>query len=144
TIVRKIRLLVVLFVFLGGAACSEPAEINKNVAPAANANVKSPEPATPAPPAATSAPATANLQPVTLPVLDAFFSQESFAAELKSKLQLTDEQVTKLKTIARQETAKLTESGDDTSSDGKATAAREHAIQQTKAAIGEEKTQQLI
>ena len=36
--------------------------------------------------------AAANL-PVTLPVLDAMFADEAFAGELKSKLQLTDEQV---------------------------------------------------
>src|SRR4030095_8227855 len=138
---QKIRLLAVLFSFIGGASCTEPAEINKNVSPPANSNAKS---VAPAPSPANSAPAAPNPQPVTLPVLDAFFSQENFAAELKSKLQLTDEQVTKLKTIARQETAKLSESGEDASSDGKATAAREHANQQIKAAIGDEKTQQLI
>lgn len=144
-VVRKIATLVVLFVFLGSAACTtEPIGTNKNASPAANTNAKSAEPTTPAPPAATTVTAPPNLQPVTLPVLDAFFAQENFASELKSKLQLTDEQVNKLKTIARQETAKLRERSGDEESSGKATAARERAYEQTKAAIGDQKTQQLI
>src|SRR5215213_6459641 len=44
--------------------------------------------------------------PVTLPVLDAFFADEAFAPALKAKLQLTDEQVERLRQLAREETAK--------------------------------------
>jgi len=47
--------------------------------------------------------------PVTLPVLDAMFSDESFAADLKSKLQLTDEQIDKLKTASSQAVSNLRE-----------------------------------
>src|SRR5215211_178758 len=45
--------------------------------------------------------------PVTLPVLDAFFADEAFAPALKAKLSLTDEQVERLRQLAREETAKL-------------------------------------
>jgi lipoprotein-anchoring transpeptidase ErfK/SrfK len=144
-ILRLTSALAVIVVLLAGVGClTEPTETNKNANPTANTNAKSAEPATPPPPAATTVNTPPNIQPVTLPVLDAFFAQENFAGELKAKLQLSDEQINKLRTIARQETAKLRESSDDVQSDGKATAAREHAYEQTRAAIGEEKTQQLI
>lgn len=143
-ILRLTSALAVIVVLLAGVSClTESTETNKNANPTANTNAKSAEPARPAPPAATIVNAPPNLQPVTLPVLDAFFAQENFAGELKSKLQLSDEQINRLRTIARQETAKLRESSDDVQSVGKATAAREHAYEETKAAIGEEKTQQL-
>lgn len=144
-ILRLTSALAVVVVLLAGVGClTESTETNKNANPAANTNAKSAEPATPAPPAAATVNAPPNLQPVTLPVLDAFFAQENFAGELKSKLQLSDEQVIRLRTIARQETAKLREGTEEDQSSGKATAAREHAYKETKAAIGEEKTQQLI
>src|SRR5882724_5229486 len=69
--------------------------------------------ATPAP-AATSSPSAspavesvANEQPLTLPVLDAFFADKSFPNLLTTRLQLTDEQIAKLKELAHSETAKL-------------------------------------
>ncbi|MDQ2855753.1 MAG: hypothetical protein M3R68_05455, partial [Acidobacteriota bacterium] len=40
---------------------------------------------------------TANAQRLTLPVLDAFFADESFSGLLKTRLELTDDQITKLK-----------------------------------------------
>src|SRR6185503_2166740 len=80
----------------------------------------------------------------TQPVLDAFFAQEGFAAELKAKLQLTDEQVSKLKNIARQETSKLREADADDQDTARATAARQDASEKIRSTIGEEKTQQLI
>jgi uncharacterized protein YoxC len=72
--------------------------------------------------------------PVTLPVLDAMFSDESFAGDLKSKLQLTDEQIDKLKNISRQATAGLRESDD---ASGSTRASMERASQQIKQVIGE-------
>ncbi len=86
--------------------------------------------------------ADANAMPVTLPLLDAFFADESFKPDLKTKLQLTDEQVNKLQTMAREETSKLRES-DKEETAGSTTAAREHASQQISVIIGEEKSQQL-
>src|SRR6476620_9670744 len=44
---------------------------------------------------------------VTLPVLDALFSDEAFKGELKSKLQLTEEQINSLSAIASDEVARL-------------------------------------
>jgi lipoprotein-anchoring transpeptidase ErfK/SrfK len=80
---------------------------------------------------------------VTLPLLDALFAQDdNFASELKSKLQLTDDQINKLKTVAREETSRLRESDDD-AHQGTTSAARRQAEQQITSAIGAEKAQQL-
>lgn len=80
--------------------------------------------------------------PVTLPILDAFFQDTTFTSELKTKLQLTDEQVEKLRKMAREETGKLREADADDHS-GTTAAARTRAAEQIKSIIGEEKTQQL-
>jgi len=75
-------------------------------------------------------------------VLDAFFADEAFAPALKAKLSLTDEQVERLRSMAREETAKLreTDAGDY---QGTTAAARDLASERIKAVIGDEKTQQL-
>jgi len=134
---------VAFVVLLAAAGCAteSPNPIANKTTPAANTNAAS-APAAPAAPVPAVI-ATPNTQPVTLPVLDAFFAQENFAAELKSKLQLTDQQVNELKNIARQETSRLRESNRDEYA-GKTTVAREDAYAKSKAAIGEAKTQELI
>ncbi|MEP7337227.1 MAG: L,D-transpeptidase [Acidobacteriota bacterium] len=100
---------------------------------------------TPAPtatPIPTPTPAIAIKElPVTLPVIDAlFFVDLNFATELKSKLQLTDEQITQLRQAAREETANLKETSDDSSMT--TTAAGEKAATKVSAIIGAEKAQQ--
>ncbi len=47
---------------------------------------------------------------VTLPVLDALFSNEAFKSSLKSKVELTDDQLAQLQKIASEEVARLRES----------------------------------
>ena len=54
--------------------------------------------------------ASSSTVPVTLPVLDALFSDESFKTKLKSSAQLTDEQVAQLQKIASDEVARLRQS----------------------------------
>jgi lipoprotein-anchoring transpeptidase ErfK/SrfK len=97
----------------------------------------------------TSAPETAKTNAtatddaaVTLPLLDAFFHDETFASELKTKLQLTDEQVDRLRKTAREETGKLRETDADDYG-GTTTAARSRATEQIKAIVGEDKARQL-
>ena len=97
-------------------------------------------------PSATASPLAedkaASTVPLTLPVLDAFFADEYFSGALKTRLQLTDEQVTKLKDLAHSETAKLNEenagNGERESSN-----ARSVAAEKISALIGAEKTRQL-
>ncbi len=145
---RSVSAFVAVLILLAGAGCateSTNTTANRPANPIANTNATSPTPTTtPALPPPNTANAAPNTQPMTLPVLDAFFAQENFASELKSKLQLTDEQVNKLRGIARQETSKLRESDNRDEYAGRTTAAREDAYQKSKAAIGEEKTQELI
>lgn len=85
---------------------------------------------------------TANAQRLTLPVLDAFFADESFSGLLKTRLQLTDDQITKLRELAHSETAKLNEANSG-QTQGETAAAQAAAEEKVKAVIGEEKTQQL-
>src|SRR5262249_15249077 len=74
-----------------------------------NANTNA-SPVAVASPTQSTQPATAaNAQPVTLPVLDAFFADQSFSDALRSRLQLTDDQITRLKELAPVETSKLNE-----------------------------------
>lgn len=80
--------------------------------------------------------------PVTLPVLDAMLTDESFASTLKTKLQLTDQQVSELRTVAREATSRLRETATDDYS-GTTVAASAQAAEQIKEVVGEEKAQQL-
>jgi lipoprotein-anchoring transpeptidase ErfK/SrfK len=143
---RSINAFVAVLILLPAGGCvTESSTANRPTSPiAANTNATSAAPPTTAPTPAKTIDAAPNTQPVTLPLLDAFFAQENFAADLKAKLQLTDEQVSKLRTIARQATAKLLESDNQDEDAGRTTAAREDAYAKSKAAIGEEKTKELI
>jgi lipoprotein-anchoring transpeptidase ErfK/SrfK len=103
--------------------------------------------ATPAPTASPSpspTPAIAIKElPVTLPVIDAlFFADPSFAIGLKGRLQLTDEQIAQLRRAAREETAGLKETGDD-SSTITTTAAGARAATKVAAIVGDEKARQV-
>jgi len=75
-------------------------------------------------------------------VLDAFFADESFSGLLKTRLQLTDEQITKLRELAHSETTRLNEANAGNSEGGTALA-RAAAEEKIKALVGEEKAQQL-
>jgi lipoprotein-anchoring transpeptidase ErfK/SrfK len=94
-------------------------------------------------PAASPSPATTDstsVRPITLPVLDAFFADNAFAETLKTRLKLTDDEVTRLKKLARSETAKLDESAMD-SADG--SHANVDAKEKISSVIGVEKSEQL-
>jgi lipoprotein-anchoring transpeptidase ErfK/SrfK len=121
--------LSALFIFAGCQA-----------APVSSGNttaVATPSPASSATPAANGNAAGSNL-PVTLPVLDAMFADEKFAADLKSQLQLTDEQIERLRRVAREETGSLreTETGEHSGTTAAATA---RATEQIKSVLGEER-----
>ena len=83
------------------------------------------------------------LMPVTLPVLDAMFTDEQFAAELKSKLQLTDDQINRLKQVSSEAVRDLNE--DETEEyAGSTRASTERAGNEIRQIIGEEKTNQFF
>jgi hypothetical protein len=84
-----------------------------------------------------------NAIPITLPVLDALFADEAFKADLKSKLQLTDEQVNALRKISGAAVMKLRKSNAENQS-GSAEAARQTAIEAIRGVIGSDKSEQLL
>ena len=106
---------------------------NANATPATNAAASPSATVTPTTNAAGGGEAEL---PLTLPVLDAMFADSSFAGELKSKLQLTTEQVESLRKIAREETAKLSEKE---AGSGTTSAATRDAAEKIKGVVGEEK-----
>ena len=81
--------------------------------------------------------------PITLPVLDALFTDEAFKAELKSKLQLTDDQIDALRKISSEAVTKLRQSNAENQS-GSAEAARQSAIEAIRGVIGPDKSEQLV
>src|SRR6266404_764586 len=81
-------------------------------------------------------------QALTLPVLDAFLANGSFSGLLKSRLQITDEQIEKLREAAHADTAKLSEANVGTSSVETASA-RTTAKETITKIIGAEKAEQL-
>jgi lipoprotein-anchoring transpeptidase ErfK/SrfK len=132
--------------FVAASGCSNAPQptVTTDTANTANTNapVASASPSASATPGATPAAAPGDVAglPVTLPVLDAMFADESFAGELKSKLQLSDEQVARLRAVAREETGGLNEGKGESGSTAGAT---KRAAEKIKGVIGEEKTQAL-
>ncbi len=84
----------------------------------------------------------ANAEPLTLPVLDAFFADEGFGALLRTRLHISDEQIAKLKELAHAETAKLDEANAGQSA-GESAAARTAAEEKISAVIGKDKAAEL-
>jgi hypothetical protein len=141
SILRAAGAVFALAMALGGAGCVSQPVNTGSTTNSTNANTTTAA-ANTAPETARTAPNGADELALTLPLLDAFFHEETFASTLKAKLQLTDEQVEKLRSVARSETGKLreTETGDYS---GTTSAARARAEEQIRAVIGEEKTRQL-
>ena len=81
------------------AACQPATNSNSNTSP-------SPSPSASASPSASPI-LTGSV--ITLPVLDALFSDEAFKSKLKSTVQLTDEQVAQLQKLAADEVGRLRE-----------------------------------
>lgn len=140
SVLRVLGAFIISAIILSGTGCvTQPVSTNNtgtiNAPTNSNANANTPAALK------TSAP-EANPQPVTLPLLDAFFHDDTFAPALKTQLQLTDEQIEKLRTTARDETSKLRET-DAANYNGSTAAARSRAAEQIKAIIGEEKARQL-
>ena len=135
--------LVLALVLVGfGTACVPPEQSSFNTQANANANLAQPVNANVA---NTAAPAKANNSnlPVTLPVLDAMFYDEEFAQELKTKLQLTDQQIEQIKTVSREAVGNLGEDGEEANS-GSTRAATKRAEEQIRGILGDEKANQLF
>jgi lipoprotein-anchoring transpeptidase ErfK/SrfK len=121
--------------FTCGACAVRQADTPINSAPAA----PTPSPtSTPAPTAPSHA--SANYLPVTLPVLDAFFADAEFVADLKNRAGLKDEEIARLRKAAREDTAALSETDDG---EGRAQSAERQADEKIKSLVGKDKAEQL-
>ena len=80
---------------------------------------------------------------MTLPVLDALFSDEAFKSALKSKIQITDEQVMQLQKVAADEVARLREANIEAKTTEEQLfqmdESRAHATEAIRNVIGEQK-----
>src|SRR5437016_6950201 len=132
-------LTIIIALSLTLAACSQGVQTPRTA-------VTSPSPASPSPsspPAASLAPPTEEAVPITLPVLDALLEDVKFRADLKSKLQVTDEQISALRKISSDEVAKLRRSNAE-NQPGSAEAARQNAIEAIQSAVGIDKSDRLL
>lgn len=107
-----------------------------------NANANTAPGAQPSPAAAENPQRAVNI-PVTMPVLDAMFTDEAFAQDLKTNLQLSDEQIQKLKDASRDAVIKL---GDEAlQDDGRSTqSAVKEAEAKIREIVGADKSGQVV
>lgn len=134
-----LSLLIALPILALAGCTSEPAvntNVNATASPAASAS---------------PSPVARNTAPVTLPVLDALFSDEAFKQELKTKLELTDVQVAQLQKISGDEVARLRDlnaedqvGGQTEQAESQAEKSRERALETIRGAIGEQKANDLF
>ena len=87
--------------------------------------------------------------PVTLPVLDALLSDEAFKSRLKSKIELTDEQLAQLQKSSADEVARLRQSNVEERTGtpdqlSQAEQSRQHAAEAIRVVVGEQKAQDLF
>ena len=113
------------------------------IEPGGNSN--STAPGSPSP-SATASPAGSVGQTVTLPVLDALFSDEAFKAQLKAKVGLTDDQLAQLQKIAGEEVARLRESNVESAAEQsrQVNESPERAAEAIRGVIGEQKAEALF
>jgi lipoprotein-anchoring transpeptidase ErfK/SrfK len=97
-------------------------------------------------PSATQVAQTAKSEPyrsrLTLPVLDALLTDQEFVSQLKTKLQITEEQIEELKNVATTEVDRLRTTNAEEST-GKPAEERARASEQVTRIIGAEKAPQL-
>jgi lipoprotein-anchoring transpeptidase ErfK/SrfK len=94
-------------------------------------------------PTASQQPTTEARSQVTLPVLDALLANDAFVSELRTKVQITDDQVAALKTAASTEVTRL-RSANAEENVAVSTEGRTQTTTQLAQIIGEDKTKQLI
>lgn len=138
---KNLTIFTVLLLILTTGACVPPETPNSNANVGVNTNQ---QPTNTNSAAAAPANKTENAMkiPVTLPVLDAMFFDENFVEELKSKMQLSDEQINQLKTVSREAVENLT--GEDADDFGSTRQASVRAEEQIRGIIGADKADRLF
>lgn len=134
--------LIITLTIVAAAGCvAEPGSNSSSV------STVSPSPsASTSPPAGEVSKATAI--PVTLPVLDALFSDDGFKATLKTRVELTDDQITQLQKLAADEVVRLrqlnTEEHGAGSESPQAEESRQRASEAIRGLLGEQKAEGLF
>lgn len=133
---KTLALIIALAIGVAAGCATEPGgNSNSNTA------------SSPSPSVSPSPSAVSKSIPVTLPVLDALFADEAFKSELKSKVELKDEQLAQIQKIASDEVSRLRQlNSEDQSSDQSTHAeqARQHAADAIRGVIGEQKAEDLF
>ena len=130
------RFLILTFVACLLTSCAPaPNNSNTTVTQATPSPSASPSPVQPATTTSSSA-------HVTLPLLDALLDDEKFVGQVKSKLNLTDDQIASLKRVSGAAVDRLRENNAE-DSDGNATDARTRADEELRNVLGAEKSREL-
>ena len=130
------RFLILTFVACVLTSCAPaPNNSNTTVTQATPSPSASPSPVQPATTTSSSA-------HVTLPLLDALLDDEKFVGQVKSKLNLTDDQIASLKRVSGAAVDRLRENNAE-DSDGNATDARTRADEELRNVLGAEKSREL-
>lgn len=131
--IRPLLIIVFTLCFLAGCAPApnNPNTANTNTAPAPNAA-----------PSAAPVESTQSSAQITLPLLDALFTDEKFVSELRSRLKLTDDQINSLKRVSNEEIARLQEANAE-DLDGTNGDARERASKELNQILGDAKAREL-
>ena len=133
--IRQLSILVFAVCLFTGCT-SAPINSNKSNS---TANIN----AAPAPSAAPSpAEPTQSSAQVTLPLLDALFSDEKFVSGLKSRVKLSDQQIDSLKRVSKEDIGRLQQANAEDRDDGSADA-RQRASEQLNQILGEQKAREL-
>lgn len=133
---EKAILLIVAALVLVGCEQNLNQSANQNSQISTNTNTNSTAPANSASNGANSQNAG---MPVTLPLIDAMFTDEAFANEAKTAVQLSDEEITKIRDSARNAVLEL--SGESSDDDARSTKASvERTRKDIEKIIGPERT----
>src|SRR5262245_3613295 len=92
---------------------------------------------------ATPAPPPNNSQAISLPALDALFGDKLFTDALKAKVQLSDEEIARIKKLSSDEMAKLRAPNAENQTNA-AEEARARVLKSIRDLVGSEKTDQVI
>ena len=125
-------LILAFFVCLVTSCAPAPTNSNTTVSQASPSPTASPSPVR----------AHAASVHVTLPLLDALLTDEKFVGQLKSDLKLSDDQIASLKRASSAEIDRLRESNVE-ELDGTNGNPREHAEQELRSILGEQKAREL-
>ena len=135
TIIRRTFILVWFLILLTTGCAPAPTNSNTTVS-------TQPSPSPSASPSPTTTTDTASVQ-ITLPLLDALFTDDKFVARVKKDLKLNDQQIDELKNVSGSAVARLRESNIEDQDDNDASDAPARAQEQLRSVLGEEKARDL-